>query len=156
MSDFRHIREMELAAIEWHVFQLKTKTISRSQGVRRVFDPTYQPRSHTENEAFQIMCEFLQAVFLNKINTPVGKSIVRRYSEGGNAQACWQDLCTYHQTSRSRATLSRAKMMSSLTSDRLDLRKYRGSLTDWLVDWDYRCNLYNDASYMTVRVLVHL
>ena len=36
-------------------------------------------------------------------------------------------------------------MMSSLTSDRLDLRKYRGSLTDWLVDWDYRCTLYNDA-----------
>ena len=60
-----------------------------------------------------------------------------------------------HQTS-SRATLSRATMMSSLTSNRLDLRKYRGSLTDWLVDWDYRCNLYNDASYMTVRVLVHL
>ena len=91
------------------------------------------------------MCEFLQAVFLNKINTPVGKSIVRRYSDGGNAQACcWQDLCTYHQTS-SRATLSRATMMSSLTSDWLDLRKYRGSLTDWLVDWDYRCTLYNDA-----------
>ena len=41
--------------VEWHEFQLKTKTIGRSQGVGRVFDPTYQPRSHTENEAFQIM-----------------------------------------------------------------------------------------------------
>ena len=132
--------------VDWHEFQLKTVAIGRAQGVGKVFDPHYIPRSMLEGDAFQIMCEFMHAVFINKINTPVGKTIVRRYGDGGNAHACWQELCTYHQTS-SRATLSRSDMMRSLTGDRLDLRRYRGSITDWLVDWDYRCTLYNDAQH---------
>ena len=132
--------------VDWHEFQLKTIAIGRAQGVGKVFDPHYIPRSMIEGDAFQIMCKFMHAVFINKINTPVGKTIVRRYSDGGNAYACWQELRTYHQTS-SRATLSRSDMMRSLTGDRLDLRRYRGSITDWLVDWDYRCTLYNDAQH---------
>jgi len=132
--------------VNWHEFQLKTVAIGRAQGVGKVFDPHYIPRSMIEGDAFQIMCEFMHAVFINKINTPVGKTIVCRYGDGGNAHACWQELRTYHQTS-SRATLSRSDMMRSLTGDRLDLRRYRGSITDWLVDWDYRCTLYNDAQH---------
>jgi len=132
--------------VDWHEFQLKTVAIGCAQGVGKVFDPHYTPRTMLEGDAFQIMCEFMHAVFINKINTPVGKTIVRRYGDGGNAHACWQELRTYHQTS-SRATLSRSDMMRSLTGDRLDLRRYRGSITDWLVDWDYRCTLYNDAQH---------
>ena len=67
--------------------------VAKTQKCNEVFDPTYTPGSEPkEQEIFEAKQTFMFSVFNAKLQTDMGKTIIKRHLANTTAQSVWKEL----------------------------------------------------------------
>jgi len=84
---------------KWRSWQSHLTTQARAQGVSEILDPTYTPPDAEESAVFDLMQDYMFAVFHECLKTTKGISIVRKHEASGNAQAVYKELVEHYTKS---------------------------------------------------------
>ena len=94
--------------------------VSKTHKCSEVLDPNYTPGSEPEEkELFEAKQTFMFSVFNAKIQTDMGKTIVRRHLAYTDAQAVWKELSEHMRTS-SKGASEKRRLTQYVTNTVLD------------------------------------
>ena len=94
--------------------------VAKSHECNEVLDPSYTPGSEPEEqELFEAKQTFMFIVFNAKLQTDMGKTIVRRHLANTDAQSVWKELSEHMRTS-SKGASEKRRLTQYVTNTVLD------------------------------------
>jgi hypothetical protein len=127
----------------WDNFRRGVEVTADTHGTLDVLDATFVPDA-TDNDAialFRAKNRFMYAVFEAKIKTDMGISIVRSHEVDRNAQDVWRELVNHQMTSTT-GRLARQKLLTHLTTFKLDSSTWKGTHVGFLVNFQNKLREY--------------
>ena len=104
----------------WYSWQRKIRTKATAQGYKNVLSSTYVPFDEESEIVWEEHQSFMFDVLSDKVQTPTGKQIVRKYEDTLDAQRVWQDLCREY-ASGIQADIAAASIEQELLAMRCDV-----------------------------------
>ena len=126
---------------QWDAWYISLKAQARAQGVSRVLDPTYTPRTPGDVELFDQMQQYMYAVFTTILQTDKGKALVRENASSYNAQVVHRDLYQHAQCS-TRSSVEAADLLTYITTARLGTGIWKGSTEAFIIHWQDQVRKY--------------
>ena len=126
---------------QWDSWKRNLIATARAQDVGEVLDPLYTPSTEEENELFDEKKKFMYSVFDRVLKTDKGKSFVRQHEDDYNAQGVFSKLKEYY-TNSTKAALEASKLLSYITSIRIDSPSWKGSSEAFILHWQDQVRLY--------------
>ena len=83
----------------WAFWNSQFTTTARAQDLQDILNPKYFPTDINSLAVFQAKNKYLFSVFVSKLTTDEGNTLVRAYSKTFDAQKTYSDLCDYYTTS---------------------------------------------------------
>jgi hypothetical protein len=120
---------------QWH------RTFSNLSRLSDVLDENYTPVTTSDIDLFAEKQKFLYAVLEAKVESAKGKSIIHSHKKKFHAQKAYAELKTYHLTSNA-ALFSANKIMEYLTSARINVGSWHGSVENFIINWQNQFGLY--------------
>jgi Reverse transcriptase (RNA-dependent DNA polymerase) len=114
---------------------------ARAQDLSEVLDPTYKPKSSSEEELFNEKQKFVYAILESKVLTDRGKAIVRDFEDTFDAQAVYKKLTEHHLKS-TKAMIESSTILSYITSVRLGSGEWNGTTEGFITHWTNQVRLY--------------
>ena len=130
---------------QWDNYNRKLLSQARTQGVEKVLDGSYKPRTQEEKELFEEQQKFMFAVFESTLQTDIGKKAVRDNFDKSDAQAIYQTIKKHAEQSTS-AELNAFQLLSYLTTARLGDGHWKGGCQGFVVNFADRARQFNDLS----------
>ena len=128
----------------WASWNLQFTATARAQDLQDVLDPTFIPKDADSRAVFQAKNEYLFSVFVSKLTTDEGKTLVRAHSKTFDAQKIYADLCDYYTTS-THAELSASTILTFLTTFKLGTDRWKGkTVSSFLTYYVEQLRLYDD------------
>ena len=128
----------------WASWHLQFTATARAQDLQDVLNPKYFPTDIDTRAVFQAKNEYLFSVFVSKLTTDEGKTLVRAYSKTFDAQKIYSDLCDYYTTS-THAELSASTILTFLTTFKLGTDRWKGkTVSSFLTYYVEQLRLYDD------------
>ena len=91
MSIFKELKRVK----DWDQWDTQFRADVATQGLSRVLDSTFVPKTYEDRTLFQQQQHYLYAVFVRVLRTGKGKAIVRKYKSTFDAQSIYKDLQEY-------------------------------------------------------------
>jgi hypothetical protein len=124
LQDFeKGIRRDKLAYLvlkddkEWDNWRRSTIATARTHKCAEIFDANYIPKGDEERALFQQKQLFMYSVFDKKLQTDMGKNLVRTHESLLDAQSIYT-LLAAHATTSTRADIESQRILSYVTSTR--------------------------------------
>ena len=114
---------------------------ARAQDLSEILDPTYKPKSPSEEELFTEKQKFVYAILESKVHTDRGKAIVREYEDTFDAQAVYKKLTEHHLKS-TKAMIESSTILSYITSVQLGSGEWNGTTEGFITHWTNQVCLY--------------
>ena len=104
----------------FHSFKISLLIDANTHECNEVVDPNYTPDSEPEEqELFEAKQTFIFSVFNAKLQTDMGKTIVRRHFSNTDAQSVWKELSEHMRTS-SKGASEKRRLTQYVTNTVLD------------------------------------
>jgi hypothetical protein len=117
-------------------------TIARAQDLEELLTDKYIPSTTKQKELFKLKQVYMYSVLYEKVQTPEGKTIVRKYHATSDAQAAYKELLEHH-TQSAAADLSARDIHSYLTVTKIGDGKFRGTSVDFIEHFVHQMDLYD-------------
>ncbi len=129
-----------------------TITQAKAQGVSEILNEDYFPFDEDEEELFQEKQKYMYAVFHDILQTDMGKTIVRKYKETGDARQIYLEYLDYGMKS-TQALIAASETLTYLTTARLGTGQWNGTyeafILHWLKQYEEWVKLQPQGSVMT-------
>ena len=119
---------------QWDGWRRSTLATARSHGCEDVFDRTYQPTTAEERDVFNEKQKFIYSVFEEKLQTDMGKSIVRDHEHDFDAQTIYAQLLD-HANASTQASIDTADLLKYITTVQLHESRWRGTSHSFILHW---------------------
>ena len=80
---------------EWDDWNFSTIATARVHGCENILDPKYKPMTQDDKDLFEEQQKFMYSVFVDKLQTDIGKYYVRHYEKTYDAQKVYRELERY-------------------------------------------------------------
>jgi hypothetical protein len=131
----------------WATWHLHFVATARAQDLQDVLDPSYVPTTADDIDVFQAKNEYLFSVFVDKLHTDEGKTLVRRHSKAADAQTIFTELCEHH-TKSTHAELNASTILTFLTTFKLGRERWKGKTTASFISYYVeQLRLYDELTY---------
>jgi type II secretory pathway pseudopilin PulG len=127
---------------QFDTWNRETKAVANTQGISNVLDPKYAPTAIDTIALFKEQKIFMFAVFNKILLTDQGKKIVRAHELDSNAQVIYEELRDYSLES-TRSSLDASKLLTHITSSRIDDGHWRGTTHGYLLHWQDQVRKYH-------------
>ena len=128
----------------WASWNLQFTATARAQDLQDVLNPSFIPKDVDSRAVFRAKNEYLFSVFVSKLTTDEGKTLVRAHSKTFDAQKIYADLCDYYTTS-THAELSALTILTFLTTFKLGTDRWKGkTVSSFLTYYVEQLRLYDD------------
>jgi hypothetical protein len=108
--------------------------VARSHRINQVFDPSFKPSSDEDKLLFEEKQKFAFTVLDAKLQTNMGKTILRSYASTGDAQKVWKEFVDDAKKSL-KAMMSANTILEWITTAKFNPTNWRGSAHDFLLYW---------------------
>jgi hypothetical protein len=123
---------------QWHHTSI---TMAQAQDLSDVLNPQYVALTTVEHDLFWEKQKFMYAVLETKVETAIGKSIIRQYKSTYDAQKAYEKLEQHHRTSNT-AMFAANMIMEYLTTVCIDDGSWHGSLENFIINWKEQFHCY--------------
>jgi transposase InsO family protein len=130
---------------EWDSFNRSFRSTARVHNLLQVLDPTYVPQNVDESKLFEKQQAFMYDIFVNKLQTNTGKSLVRKHQATFDAQQIWAELAD-HCTTSVAADTQAADLLVWLTTKKLTKSDWPGKHHAFILHWLEQARLYNETA----------
>jgi len=128
----------------WASWNLQFTATARAQDLQDVLDPAFIPKDADSLAVFRAKNEYLFSVFVSKLTTDEGKTLVRAHSKTFDAQKIYAGLCDYYTTS-THAELSASTILTFLTTFKLGTDRWKGkTVSSFLTYYVEQLRLYDE------------
>ena len=135
----------------WASWNLQFVATARAQDLQDVLDHKYMPSDPDSRAVFMAKNEYLYAVFVSKLLTDQGKTLVRKHAHDFDAQAIYAALVDHH-TRSTHAELSSNTILTFLTTFKLGRDRWKGkTVTSFLTYYLEQIRLYDDMMVLGGR-----
>ena len=128
---------------QWDSWNRSTKAIARTHDCEDVFNETYLPTDDEQKDLFLEKQIFIYSVFEEKIQTNMGRYLVRKYERTYDAQSIYVELCEYSKTS-TQANIQASNILSYITTVKLHKIAWKGTYHSFILHWVNKLRLYED------------
>lgn len=135
----------------WASWNLQFVATARAQDLQDVLDHKYVPTDPDSHAVFMAKNEYLYSVFVSKLLTDQGKTLVRKHAHDFDAQAIYAALVDHH-TRSTHAELSSNTILTFLTTFKLGRDRWKGkTVTSFLTYYLEQIRLYDDMMVLGGR-----
>ena len=139
MSIFKELKRVK----DWDQWDTQFRADVATQGLSRVLDNTFVPKTYEDRTLFQQQQHYLYAVFVRVLKTDKGKAIVRKYKSTFDAQSIYKDLQEY-ATNSTQAVIDSNTLLQYITTARIDDGSWNGMTEQFVLHWMEQVRLYED------------
>ena len=139
MSIFKELKRVK----DWDQWDTQFRADVATQGLSRVLDNTFVPKTYEDRTLFQQQQYYLYAVFVRVLKTDKGKAIVRKYKSTFDAQSIYKDLQEY-ATNSTQAVIDSNTLLQYITTARIDDGSWNGMTEQFVLHWMEQVRLYED------------
>ena len=126
---------------QWDAWRRSTLATARSHSCEEVFDPSYVPTSLDDKELFIEKQKFVYSVFEDKLQTDVGKALVRDHEHDSDAQTIFAALIDHAKVS-TQATIDTAQLLKYITTVQLHDSLWKGTTHSFILHWCDKVRIY--------------
>ena len=130
MSIFKELKRVK----DWDQWDTQFRANVATQGLSRVLDNTFIPKTYEDRALFQQQQHYLYAVFARVLKTDKGKAIVRKYKSTFDAQSIYKDLQEY-ATNSTQAVIDSNTLLQYITTARIDDGSWIGTTEQFVLHW---------------------
>ena len=128
---------------QWDTWRRSTISTAKTHGCEEIFDPDYSPKTKSEKDLFAEKQKFIYDVFQNKVQTDMGKHLVRKYEGTDDAQSVYRKL-SEHANQSTHANLEASDLISYITSTKLHKISWKGTYHSFILHWCDKVRLYEE------------
>ena len=128
---------------QWDSWNRSTKAIAQTHDCEDIFNETYLPADDEQKDLFLEKQIFIYSVFEEKIQTNMGRYLVRKYERTYDAQSIYTELCEYSKTS-TQASIQASNILSYITTFRLHKIAWKGTYHSFILHWVNKLRLYKE------------
>ena len=128
---------------QWDSWNRSTKATARSHDCEDIFNENYIPSSSEDKQLFLEKQNFIYSVFEDKIQTNMGRHLVRKYEKTYDAQSIYAELVAYAKES-TQASIEASNILSYLTTVKLHKIAWKGTYHAFILHWINKLRLYEE------------
>ena len=129
----------------WDSWRRSTIATARTHKCEEVFDPLYKPTTDDDKALFRQKQLFMYSVFDEKLQTDMGKNLVRTYELDYDAQKVYS-LLAAHATTSTRADIESQHILTYITTARFGVGDsgWKGTGHSFILHWQNKVREYED------------
>ncbi|CAJ1953080.1 unnamed protein product [Cylindrotheca closterium] len=131
--------------LQWDIFNQSFRSTTRVHNTLNVLDHSYVPASADNKTLFDKQQAFMYDIFVTKLQTNTGKSLVQKYQLTYDAQQIWAKL-NDHCTTSVAADTQASSLMTWLTTKKLVKSDWPGKHYAFVLHWLEQARLYNEIA----------
>ena len=129
----------------WDGWRRATVAQARAQIVEEILDHNYAPSTKDEQALFDEKQKYMYAVFERTLLTDIGKSIVCKYAEKGDAQNVFHELSEYYEKS-TKAAMYSGELLTYITSAKFNDGTWKGTAHGFILHWQDQVRKYESLT----------
>lgn len=137
-TDYKEFRDESY----WTRSKEQFETTLESHNLSHIVDSTYVV---VDNELDQAQRGWLYSVMQTTLKAPMAKTIVTKHLADKDTRAIWKEMCEHYDSSMT-AILRSQQISSYLTSTRLHTIGWRGTQTNFILNWNEQARVHNEIS----------
>jgi hypothetical protein len=139
----------------WETYERALRVKLRAQGLDDVLDPKFNPGIDKERrEIFRLKNKFVFSVLDDSVDTDMGKTIVRKYTEKMDGQKALEELTEYYKKS-AQADLWSNNILNYLVTAKFN-RSWKGSAQQFILHWTNQLRILDTMQPSTSQVPAEL
>jgi hypothetical protein len=129
----------------WDSWRRSTIATARTHKCEEVFDPLYVATTDDNKALFRQKLLFIYSVFDEKLQTDMGKNLVRTYESNSDAQQVYAELAA-HATTSTRADIESQHILTYLTTARFGSGDsgWKGTGHSFILHWQNKVREYEE------------
>ena len=128
---------------QWDNWNRTTVSTAKTHLCHEVFDTSYVPKTKEEKSRFEAKQEFIYSVFQEKLQTDIGKHLVRLYYGTTDARQIYKELLEHAKVS-THASLESSNLLAYITNVRVHKISWKGTYHSFILHWCDKLRLYEE------------
>jgi hypothetical protein len=135
----------------WETFIRSLRIKLTAHGFQNVMDPNFKPDNEPiKQKLFRLKSTFVYSILDDIIDSDMGKTIVRKYTDTMDGQKAFAELVDYYNQSI-QAELSSSDILDYLVTARFN-RTWKGSAQQFILHWTNQLRVLDAMSPATERI----